>query len=215
MSAADWNTPLSDHDLAILSDWFDAEERDDQTMTMLEVDGFLTAIASAPNLIPPSTWLPVVLHGAPRHRHQPLGDLLLRYANMIGALAESGELDPGLDPDSEEDEGFDAWCSGYTRAVQLDHAWAADDAAVALVAPLLVLAGELPPPPAPDAPRRFRRELPHTLAAIHRHFAPARQAAALAASTPVKRAGPKVGRNDPCPCGSGKKYKQCCVNRPG
>ncbi|OPX19586.1 MAG: preprotein translocase subunit SecA [Desulfobacca sp. 4484_104] len=27
---------------------------------------------------------------------------------------------------------------------------------------------------------------------------------------PVKRAGKKVGRNDPCPCGSGKKYKKCC-----
>ena len=27
---------------------------------------------------------------------------------------------------------------------------------------------------------------------------------------PVKREAPKVGRNDPCPCGSGKKYKQCC-----
>ncbi|GAB1455216.1 MAG: YchJ family protein [Spirochaetia bacterium] len=26
----------------------------------------------------------------------------------------------------------------------------------------------------------------------------------------VVRAGPKVGRNEPCPCGSGKKYKQCC-----
>ncbi|TFG82545.1 MAG: hypothetical protein E4H20_07470 [Spirochaetales bacterium] len=26
----------------------------------------------------------------------------------------------------------------------------------------------------------------------------------------VTRAAPKVGRNDPCPCGSGKKYKQCC-----
>lgn len=26
---------------------------------------------------------------------------------------------------------------------------------------------------------------------------------------PVKK-GPKVGRNDPCPCGSGKKYKHCC-----
>ncbi len=25
-----------------------------------------------------------------------------------------------------------------------------------------------------------------------------------------KKAGPKVGRNDPCPCGSGKKYKKCC-----
>lgn len=23
----------------------------------------------------------------------------------------------------------------------------------------------------------------------------------------------KVGRNDPCPCGSGKKYKHCCINK--
>ena len=27
---------------------------------------------------------------------------------------------------------------------------------------------------------------------------------------PVRRESPKVGRNDPCPCGSGKKYKKCC-----
>ncbi len=27
---------------------------------------------------------------------------------------------------------------------------------------------------------------------------------------PVVRSSPKVGRNEPCPCGSGKKYKQCC-----
>jgi SEC-C motif-containing protein len=26
----------------------------------------------------------------------------------------------------------------------------------------------------------------------------------------VVRSGPKVGRNEPCPCGSGKKYKHCC-----
>jgi preprotein translocase subunit SecA len=26
----------------------------------------------------------------------------------------------------------------------------------------------------------------------------------------LKRGQPKVGRNDPCPCGSGKKYKHCC-----
>ena len=30
------------------------------------------------------------------------------------------------------------------------------------------------------------------------------------ASVTVRRTGEKVGRNDPCPCGSGKKYKQCC-----
>ena len=27
---------------------------------------------------------------------------------------------------------------------------------------------------------------------------------------PIKRASAKIGRNDPCPCGSGKKYKMCC-----
>ena len=32
---------------------------------------------------------------------------------------------------------------------------------------------------------------------------------ALAARQPFRNAQPKVGRNDPCPCGSGKKYKKC------
>ncbi len=26
----------------------------------------------------------------------------------------------------------------------------------------------------------------------------------------IKRSAPKIGRNDPCPCGSGKKNKKCC-----
>ena len=34
-------------------------------------------------------------------------------------------------------------------------------------------------------------------------------AAGAAAGAGALRAGQKVGRNDPCPCGSGKKYKQC------
>ena len=33
--------------------------------------------------------------------------------------------------------------------------------------------------------------------------------AEAASPSPVKREGEKVGRNDPCPCGSGKKYKRC------
>jgi preprotein translocase subunit SecA len=31
----------------------------------------------------------------------------------------------------------------------------------------------------------------------------------------LTRKAPKVGRNDPCPCGSGKKYKQCCLRALG
>ncbi len=36
----------------------------------------------------------------------------------------------------------------------------------------------------------------------HHHFAPVEQ---------FRRAAPKVGRNDPCSCGSGKKHKKCCL----
>jgi preprotein translocase subunit SecA len=31
---------------------------------------------------------------------------------------------------------------------------------------------------------------------------------------PYRRPDPKTGRNDRCPCGSGRKFKQCCLNKP-
>ncbi|RCV87776.1 preprotein translocase subunit SecA [Billgrantia montanilacus] len=72
-----------------------------------------------------------------------------------------------------------------------------------------------------DELERQRREAleREKAAASSRHDAPAleegdenAQAAVApgADGRPVRREGPKVGRNDPCPCGSGKKYKQCC-----
>lgn len=33
----------------------------------------------------------------------------------------------------------------------------------------------------------------------------------IVGAQPIKRTEAKVGRNDPCPCGSGKKYKKCCA----
>jgi hypothetical protein len=42
---------------------------------------------------------------------------------------------------------------------------------------------------------------------------PAQAKRTLAEGTTMRRAVSKVGRNDPCPCGSGKKYKHCCVER--
>jgi len=41
----------------------------------------------------------------------------------------------------------------------------------------------------------------------------ASQQAADAKVEPIRNRIPKVGRNDPCPCGSGKKYKQCCMRK--
>jgi uncharacterized protein YecA (UPF0149 family) len=33
------------------------------------------------------------------------------------------------------------------------------------------------------------------------------------AGKPGRPGSKKIGRNDPCPCGSGKKYKHCCLNK--
>lgn len=42
---------------------------------------------------------------------------------------------------------------------------------------------------------------------------PERDPAAVIAGRTVVREGVKVGRNEPCPCGSGKKYKKCCMGK--
>jgi hypothetical protein len=35
----------------------------------------------------------------------------------------------------------------------------------------------------------------------------------LSSGTTMRRAVPRIGRNEPCPCGSGKKYKHCCHDK--
>ncbi|WP_066966374.1 preprotein translocase subunit SecA [Microbulbifer sp. Q7] len=56
-----------------------------------------------------------------------------------------------------------------------------------------------------EAQRRQQLELQHAQASA----IPDVEAAAEPAAQEPARRGPRVGRNDPCPCGSGKKYKQC------
>ena len=84
-------------------------------------------------------------------------------------------------------------------------------------------AGEQPPPqaPAPGRKLQLKHEEASALAAPAQAapaVAPPREKRARRARParppePVqtyRRAAPRVGRNDPCPCGSGKKYKRCC-----
>lgn len=42
---------------------------------------------------------------------------------------------------------------------------------------------------------------------------PAYERAARGEVEPLTRPGAKIGRNDPCPCGSGEKYKRCCARK--
>ena len=65
---------------------------------------------------------------------------------------------------------------------------------------------ELPLVEDPAKAHQLALEIEANLPAIYRYWLPRRKAAVET----VRREEPKVGRNDDCPCGSGKKFKKCC-----
>ena len=65
------------------------------------------------------------------------------------------------------------------------------------------------PAPEPDGEAPTRENPP----SVHNNAQNA-QPNAQNAQTPYRRETPKVGRNESCPCGSGRKYKHCCLNQP-
>ncbi|MCK5219593.1 preprotein translocase subunit SecA, partial [bacterium] len=52
--------------------------------------------------------------------------------------------------------------------------------------------------------------MPQAMGAGPRDMAEAVPTGGMEKIEPIRRSGPKIGRNDLCPCGSGKKYKKCC-----
>ena len=74
-----------------------------------------------------------------------------------------------------------------------------------------------------DRAKTIHEAAPSEPAAVGGSNIRAQQEAAIAASKgpsdrkpePLRNAGRKVGRNDPCPCGSGKKFKACCMRKEG
>ena len=87
--------------------------------------------------------------------------------------------------------------------------------------PIMLLAHEHDPDPqmrpkpiAPDKREELLQLMIVSLTAIYRFFEPHRAHAAESFEhehEPRRRPGPKVGRNEPCPCGSGRKFKDCCA----
>jgi uncharacterized protein YecA (UPF0149 family) len=58
-----------------------------------------------------------------------------------------------------------------------------------------------------------QRQLIEQIAAGLVGLAPVAPQTGLSPTIAGKRLSGKIGRNDPCPCGSGKKYKKCCLGR--
>ena len=60
-----------------------------------------------------------------------------------------------------------------------------------------------------EAPEALQQKAPQLYETLRKMFH--QDPAALYHHVPVPRARARVGRKDPCPCGSGKKYKECCL----
>ncbi|WP_028534868.1 UPF0149 family protein [Paludibacterium yongneupense] len=192
------------------------------TMRPDEVQGFFTALASGPDALDDGFWWGEILGDAPSFENQgdeaELRALLARlYAVVAAGLAAGQAPEPILyaGEDSEEPD-FWPWCNAYLYALDVVPSdWfelADDEGFEELLLPVMALGGMFEEDGGEDLMSfseqelsAFVDDLPQALLAIHDYW----QAKKQAPST-QRRAGDKVGRNDPCPCGSGKKYKACC-----
>jgi len=206
--------PLSAAELKALEAHMSATE---SAMSLAEARGYLTAVASAPTLVRPGDWLKIVVGEggfADLKDANRISGLVTRLYNDIIATLDAGRrVAPGPETSDEE---VAAWCGGYLRLAQSDPRWTADSTGVELIIPVASLAtgadldqpddGTPDPPMSAEQRARYRGGLDDCVRAIDLYWG-ARQAPPPAA--PVVRATPKVGRNEMCPCGSGKKYKRC------
>ncbi|MDX2474326.1 MAG: preprotein translocase subunit SecA [Candidatus Krumholzibacteria bacterium] len=81
----------------------------------------------------------------------------------------------------------------------------------------LFFRAELAPPPEQKAPAVEKMQTQHQEVSAYEQSGAGKattNAPDAAAQRPQQREEPKVGRNDPCPCGSGAKYKKCCGKTP-
>ncbi|HEX7664358.1 MAG TPA: UPF0149 family protein [Polyangiaceae bacterium] len=176
-------------------------------------DGFFTTLAIGPDAVVPSTWMPELLEDfefVDDAEAEWGNDMLREYAKDV---ARAIREDEAICPEPDDEEGCADFSEGMLAGSRLHPSWAQDEDAIALLLPFAVLSGALPDkdveldPDSPikdlDAWKKHQREsLEDHVAMLDEHFEITRAAA------PAK-ADAKPGRNDVCPCGSGKKYKKC------
>jgi yecA family protein len=227
--------PFTEAHAEVLINFFSAPQRPEGTMRYEEVAGFLFAMACVPEVIPPSEWLPVVFNG-----HEPnFADALLALLNRtIDEVNEKRPtFPPRLTPFAEPganlgpDTPLARWAQGFADGYEwLEESWPEElpeEAGDHLDTVLMVLTffasrdvaasyleemgpeGETPETMAED----MLRVLPEAMrdyAELAESFALTDEEVAEEGAVQEPVTADKIGRNDPCPCGSGMKYKKCC-----
>lgn len=204
----------------------DTEGKDEGVLDISELDGLFTAIVSGPVMVPPSQWLPVVWGDfepvwEDEKAFEKILSLMMRHMNCIAAtfVEHPNDYEPvflGREIEGKSYAIVDEWCEGYRRGVGLaQDAWdsSGNDMRI-LLAPIIAFTAETDwrgHDFSIDEVENIQQTIAPNVQEIHAYWL-ARREENMPSSQPLRRGGPRVGRNDPCPCGSGKKYKKCCLH---
>lgn len=222
--------PLTDDELEAL-DYFFIYQAPDEAMTFDMVDGMLHALAVGPVTVPPSQWLPKVWGSGSGAlpEIESLDDLneilglLMRHNNAIiaGLQSEPSEIMPywcARDYEGQEYIEAEGWADGFLAGMALSPAaWKPLEETAqgkAWLHPIRMLGSmDLTPEEfklveTPPQRHEFADQMSEAVLEMYVYWLPFRHA--NYEREVAKRLGPKVGRNDACPCGSGKKFKKCC-----
>jgi len=214
-----------------LDDLLSALPIDDEPMTLSELDGYITGILACPEMIPPSDWLADVWGerkdaGFPdlKTAQETIGAVMAHYNAVAEAMTRSLWLEPIYEIDSISEEVlWEAWIAGFTHAMALrPEAWAAlldraDEETRETMIFLLALQdinngiSKFSDAEIDEIDLEAPDLIPNCVATILHQSRP-ELSQTQAANLPGRphQSAPRPGRNDPCPCGSGRKYKQCC-----
>ncbi len=221
--------PAGPVDLEALDQFLMSDSSPEDCMQLSDLDGFLTGIAIGPELVMPSEWLPAIWGGdepvfeSIEQAQTVMGTIMGRYNEILHALSTDPEAYAPLFWEDPSGEVIAAdWAEGFVDAIRLrPEAWRPlleDREALVMLMPILALCGdaeggsplELDLEEDADLLVEAPELIPACVAGID-GFWKERRGWPKSGSGQAKSA--KVGRNDPCPCGSGRKYKRCCSAR--
>lgn len=211
-----------DPDLARLEAMLDA--LGDDAMVLGQLDGYLCGVAVSPDEIEEATWLPGIFGEATNPGDAAmlgvdmaaLTKLILARADAIRTELAEDRYQPLFDVDGE-DILWEIWMDGFETAMALRlDVWTrllrshkesrAQEAAFGITDLLAASDPTLTDAQLADPQLvTLQREAPTLIPRLAGELYRAHRLAAV--QTPLRVAS--VGRNDPCPCGSGLKYKRC------
>lgn len=207
--------------------------KSDEAMDAGVLDGYLTAVALNPAAPAEEDVIPFIFSESGDPEAVPNDERLIelirmRMREIRAALNAGGGLDPVIFPlvDDEgkevtNEDGIEAvvpWAAGFMMGAAQwpDEATDSEEAQKALIpiAARMAAEGDELEADAAAVYEAAKKECPPAKdlgEALYQMVESVFRFKSLnVPNEPVRREAPRVGRNDPCPCGSGKKFKQCC-----